>query len=78
VDGLVKVVVADAGPGMPPEVQAHLFELFVTTKADRGGLGIGLWWTHVYISRLGGQVKAQSTPGQGTVISIRLPVASEK
>jgi signal transduction histidine kinase len=75
VDGLVEVVVADDGPGMPPEVQAHPFELFLTTKADRGGLGMGLWWTHVYISRLEGQVKVQSTSGHGTVISIRLPVA---
>jgi two-component system NtrC family sensor kinase len=77
VDGLVEVVIADDGPGMPLEVQAHLFELFLTTKADRGGLGLGLWWTHVYVSRLGGQVKVLSTLGQGTVISIRLPVAQE-
>jgi signal transduction histidine kinase len=69
------VVIADDGPGMPPEVQAHPFELFLTTKADSGGLGMGLWWTHVYISRLEGQVKVQTTSGQGTVISIRLPVA---
>ena len=75
VDGLVEVVIADDGPGMPPEVQAHLFELFLPTKSDRGGLGMGLWWTLVYISRLGGQVKVQSTSGQGTVISIRVPVA---
>jgi GAF domain-containing protein len=78
VDGLLEAIILDDGPGIPHEAQAHLFELFFTTKADRGGLGLGLWWTHVYISRLGGQVKVRSTPGQGTVISIRLPVAQEK
>jgi signal transduction histidine kinase len=78
VDGLVEAVIADDGPGISPEVQARLFELFFTTKADRGGLGLGLWWTRVYVSRLGGQVKVQSTPGEGTAISIRLPAAREK
>ena len=54
-----------------------MFELGWTTKGDQGGLGLGLWWTHIYISRLGGQTKLRSTPGQGTVVSIRLPTAQE-
>jgi signal transduction histidine kinase len=77
-DGLVEVVIADDGPGIAPEVQAHLFELGSTTKQAEGGLGLGLWWTRVYVGRLGGQVKLHSTPGQGTVVSILLPAAQEK
>jgi GAF domain-containing protein len=77
-DGLVEVVIADDGPGIAPEVQAHLFELGSTTKQAEGGLGLGLWWTRVYVGRLGGQVKLHSTPGQGTVVSIQLPAAQEK
>jgi GAF domain-containing protein len=77
-DGLVEVVIADDGPGIAPEVQAHLFELGSTTKQAEGGLGLGLWWTRVYVGRLGGQVKLHSTPDQGTVVSIQLPAAQEK
>jgi len=77
-DGLVEVVIADDGPGIAPEMQAHLFELGSTTKQAEGGLGLGLWWTRVYVGRLGGQVKLHSTLGQGTVVSIQLPAAQEK
>ncbi len=78
-DRLVEVIVSDDGPGIPLEVQAHIFEPFFTTKKDeRGGLGLGLWLTRMYITRLGGQVKLDSTPGRGTTVSIRLPAAQEK
>ncbi len=78
-DRLVEVVVADNGAGILPETQVHLFEPFFTTKGrEGGGLGLGLWLTRMYISRLGGQVKLDSTPGQGTTVSIRLPAAQEK
>jgi GAF domain-containing protein len=77
-DGLVEVVIADDGPGIPPEILADLFAPGRTTKKQRGGLGLGLWWTHYYVRRLGGQVKLQSTPGQGTVVSIRLPAIQEE
>jgi signal transduction histidine kinase len=75
-DRLVEVIVADDGPGISYEVQTHVFEPFFTTKGtERGGLGLGLWLTRMYVSRLGGQVKLDSTPGQGTTVSIRLPAA---
>ncbi len=73
-DGMVEVVVSDDGPGMSPEAQKQLLELGFTTKnAEVGGLGWGLWWTHVYVSQLGGQLAVRSTPAQGTVVSLRLP-----
>jgi GAF domain-containing protein len=76
-DGLVEAVIADDGPGIPSDIVADPFALRLTTKKDKGGLGLGLWWTHVYVRRLGGQVKLRSTRGQGTVVSIRLPAAQE-
>jgi signal transduction histidine kinase len=77
-DGLVEVVIADDGPGIPPEVQSRLFELCVTTKSSGdGNLGLGLWWTRTYVGRLGGQMKLSSTPRRGTVVSIRLPAVQE-
>jgi GAF domain-containing protein len=73
-DRLVEAVVSDDGAGIPPEIQAHIFEPFFTTKGKEGrGLGLGLWLTRMYISRLGGQVKLDSTPKQGTMVSIQLP-----
>lgn len=78
-DRLVEVIIADDGPGIPPEVQAHIFEPFFTTKkGEGGGLGLGLWLTRMYITRLGGQVKLESAPGQGTTVNIRLPAAQER
>jgi GAF domain-containing protein len=76
-DGLVEAVIADDGPGTPPEILADPFVLRRTTKREKGGLGLGLWWTHIYVRRLGGQVKLQSTTGHGTVVSIRLPAVQE-
>ena len=76
-DGLVEVVISDDGPGVPLGIQNVVFELGYTTKADQGGLGLGLWWTRVYVSRLGWQVKIRSFPDRGTVVSIRLPAAQE-
>jgi GAF domain-containing protein/anti-sigma regulatory factor (Ser/Thr protein kinase) len=78
-DGMLEVTVSDDGPGVPPEAQERMFEPFFTTKGAEGrGLGLGLWLTRVYVGRLGGRVKLDSAPGQGTTISIRLPAAQEK
>ena len=50
-DGLLRIGVADSGPGPPPEVQARLFEPFVTGKPD--GIGLGLAAAR-YIAQLHG------------------------
>ena len=76
-DGLVEAVIADDGLGVPPDILNDPFVLRRTTKKETGGLGLGLWWTHVYVRRLGGQVKLRSTKGQGAVVSIRLPAVQE-
>jgi GAF domain-containing protein len=78
-DRLVEIIITDDGPGIPPEVQTHIFEPFFTTKkGEQSGLGLGLWLTRIYISRLGGQVQLDSTPNQGTTVSIRLPAVQER
>ncbi len=76
-DGLVEAVIADDGPGIPSDILDDPFVLRRTTKKETGGLGLGLWWTHVYVRRLGGQVKLRSTKDQGAVVSIRLPAVQE-
>ncbi len=67
----VEVVVADTGEGMPPEVVANLFQPYFTTKAK--GTGLGLAICRSIIQEHGGSISADSTPGQGSAFTIRLP-----
>jgi two-component system NtrC family sensor kinase len=63
---------ADTGPGLPAEVQAHLFEPFYTTKADGSGLGLAV--SHEIIANHGGELTVHNTPGAGATFTIILPV----
>jgi len=71
----VRVSVADTGAGMPPEVVARAFEPFFTTKEVGKGTGLGLSQVYGFIAQSGGDVLIRSEAGQGTVVSIYLPVA---
>ncbi len=66
------IEVADQGPGMDAEVQAHLFEPFYTTR--HGGTGLGLAIAQQGVSEHGGRIEVESMPGKGTVVAIVLPV----
>ena len=71
-DGVV-VEIADTGPGMAPEVQAHAFEPFYTTKAVGEGAGLGLDLARrIVVERHGGDIGITSRPGE-TVVRVRLP-----
>jgi signal transduction histidine kinase len=77
-DGEAKValVVSDTGVGMSAEVQASLFEPFFTTKPH--GTGLGLTICEQIVRQSGGSIQIESTPDQGTTISILLPRAYEE
>ena len=62
--GFVRVVVADTGPGVAPEVAAQLFTAFVSTKAE--GMGLGLSICRTIIEANGGRIWMESPPGGGT------------
>lgn len=71
-DGVVEV--KDYGVGMTPEfVRERLFRPFQTTKEM--GMGIGAYESLQYVSALGGQINVESSPGQGTTVCVRLPLA---
>jgi signal transduction histidine kinase len=69
----VVVEVADTGPGMDAETQAHVFEPFFTTKAN--GTGLGLAIVRQAAEAHGGGVEVESAPGRGATFRVRLPAA---
>ncbi|MEW6428354.1 MAG: ATP-binding protein [Thermodesulfobacteriota bacterium] len=70
----VRLIVADDGGGMPPEVQARIFEPHFTTR--KGGSGLGLASCRQIVEEHhGGRIECVSSPGSGTTFTISLPVA---
>jgi signal transduction histidine kinase len=75
---VIRVVVRDNGEGISPEDLSKVFEMRWTTKADRGGMGFGLFWTKDYIEGLGGRIEVESVWQEGTTFRIFLPVATQQ
>jgi signal transduction histidine kinase len=71
----VLVEVADHGTGIPPELQARIFEPFVTTKPRGEGTGLGLATVKSIAVGSGGAVTLESAPGAGAAFRIFLPEA---
>lgn len=72
----VHIVVRDDGVGMDPETQVRAFEPLFTTKQDAGGSGLGLATVLAVVEQADGELSMESSPGEGTTISVWLPVAS--
>jgi len=71
--GVVRIVVADNGPGMPAERLAKIFNLFVSTKGSRG-TGLGLTVSRKILREHGGDIRAESTLGEGSRFVLELPL----
>ncbi|HEV8637483.1 MAG TPA: ATP-binding protein [Chloroflexota bacterium] len=74
------VAVEDTGVGIPPERLPHVFERFYRGDDARdrasGGAGLGLAIVRELVEAMGGDVAAESTVGQGSRFSFRLPLAT--
>ncbi|MBW3630141.1 MAG: HAMP domain-containing protein [Gemmatimonadetes bacterium] len=71
---VIRVIVNDTGPGIPPDAIESVFEPFFSTKAPGEGTGLGLAIVATTIAELGGRVEASSTTGGGATFNLYLPV----
>lgn len=70
----VELVVEDDGRGMDASVVRKIFDPFFTTKLGKGGSGLGMHIVHNIVTNvLGGQIEVQSTPGQGSRMTMLMP-----
>jgi two-component system sensor histidine kinase BaeS len=78
VENGVALYVQDTGQGIPPEDLPHIFERFYRADKSRaeadGASGLGLAIAKAIVAAHGGELHAESVPGQGTKMSIHLPM----
>lgn len=74
----VVITVADSGVGIPGEVLEDLFDPFFTTRETGKGTGLGLFICYGIIQQHRGTINIQSQIGEGTVVTIELPIRMEK
>lgn len=75
-DGVARVEITDAGPGIPPDVQDRVFTPFFTTKAR--GTGLGLATVKRIAEAHGGQIAIAWTSSSGTTMRLTLPAAKDR
>jgi two-component system OmpR family sensor kinase/two-component system sensor histidine kinase BaeS len=74
--GTVRLSVADNGPGLSPEAQAHVFDRFWRADSarsrDQGGSGLGLAICKAIVVAHNGRIHVESAPGHGATFTIEL------
>jgi signal transduction histidine kinase len=74
-DSRIQICIADRGPGIPEEDQAHVFDKFYVVADGRGlaGLGLGLYIAREIIELHEGRIWVESEPEQGSTFCFELP-----
>jgi two-component system NtrC family sensor kinase len=70
------IEVVDNGIGIPPSMMKHMFELFHSTKGNRG-TGLGLAVARKIVEEHEGTISVKSKQGEGTTFTVRIPVYAE-
>jgi signal transduction histidine kinase len=79
---LATIEVTDTGLGIPADALPHIFNRFFhleqPQRASRSGLGLGLFIAREIVTAHGGTIEARSIVGEGTTMTIRLPLRDAK
>ncbi len=76
-DGVIRVSVADDGPGVRQEDLKRIFDPFFTTKEVGKGTGLGLSICYGIVREHGGRIWARNNPDRGATFTVELPIVSE-
>lgn len=71
-NGLVEIDLADTGTGIPPELQARIYDPFFTHGKPKG-IGLGMSITRKIVEEHGGRIQLASEVGKGTCFTVSLP-----
>jgi signal transduction histidine kinase len=77
-ENTVVIDVIDEGSGIDEDLQRRIFEPFFTTKKVGEGTGLGLPMAHSIVEDHAGQISLHSRPGEGTVMTVRLPLSPQQ
>jgi two-component system NtrC family sensor kinase len=72
----ISILIEDTGCGIPPDVMSHIHEPFFTTKPNGNGLGLSI--CRSIIGNVGGRIEIESQAGEGTQVTVFLPMVGEK
>jgi signal transduction histidine kinase len=79
-NGTARITVRDPGIGIAPSDQERIFDKFTRLDPAQsrgvGGSGLGLYITRELITRMGGTLSVESTPGRGSTFAVELPLAT--
>jgi signal transduction histidine kinase len=75
-----RLTVRDHGIGIAPEDQARIFEPFERAVSTRhyGGFGLGLWIVRQIIESMGGSIRVESVPGEGSTFTVEFECEEER
>ena len=72
-EGAIRFSVKDDGPGIAPELLTAIFERYRQIRADRRGLGLGLYISKCIVEAHGGAIWVESQPGHGSTFYFTIP-----
>ncbi len=72
----IRIEVRDTGVGIAPQDLGRIFDPYFTTKPSGAGLGLAI--VQKIVDAHGGEIRVESTPGQGTTVTILLPAKNQE
>lgn len=72
------ICVEDTGEGIEEECLPDVFNRYFTKRRDNSGQGLGLYIVKTIVMEHGGDVSVSSTPGEGSIFTVRLPLSESE